>query len=118
MFTLDVHSEPDHLLLRVSGELDLHTKQLFRDRLTALMQQSRQTIIIDLSDLEFIDSSGLGALLSIVRVPEASRPRIVLSQPGGPVRRLLHTTRLDLLLGIHSSVKAALTAPSATGSTA
>jgi anti-sigma B factor antagonist len=118
LFTLDVHSETDHLLLRLGGELDLHGRLAFRERLAELTQQARQPVVLDLSDLKFIDSSGLGALLAIIHVPEACRPRIVLDHVDGPVGRLLQTTRLDLLLGVHPSVEAALAAAALAGSVA
>jgi anti-sigma B factor antagonist len=118
VFTLDVHSELDHLLLRVGGELDLHSRLAFGERLTELMQQTRQPVVLDLSDLKFIDSSGLGALLAIIRMPEACRPRFVLARSDGPVGRLLRITRLDHLLDLHPSVKAALAASTAVGSAA
>ena len=118
MFTLDVHYEPDHLLLRVGGELDLHSRPAFRERLTELTDQARKPVVLDLSDLKFIDSSGLGVLLAIIRVPEACRPRFVLARSDGPVGRLLRITRLDHLLDIHPSVKAALAASTAVGSAA
>ena len=108
MFTLDVHHDADYLLLRPRGDLDLHSCHLFRERLTDLMRESERPLVLDLSDLLFIDSSGLGALLTMLRVPEERRPRVVLSPADGPVRRLLRTTRLDMLLTIHPSLEAAL----------
>lgn len=118
MFTLEVHSESDHLLLRIGGELDLHSRTAFVEGLTELQRQTPHLIVLDLSDLKFVDSSGLGALLAILRVPEESRPRLVLTRCDGPVRRVLRTTRLDLLLGVHSSVEAALAQPASVGSAA
>jgi anti-sigma B factor antagonist len=108
LFTLDVHHDADYLLLRPRGELDLHSGHLFRERLTDLMREAALPLVLDLSDLQFIDSSGLGALLTILRVPEERRPRIVLSPANGPVGRLLRTTRLDLLLTVHPNLDAAL----------
>ena len=118
MFTLDVHADGTYMLLHVRGELDLHTCQLFRDRLTDLIRQSAQPIVIDLSDLLFIDSSGLGALLAIIRMPEDRRPRIVLSPANAQVNRLLRTTHLDVLLRVHPSVEAALSRGVPAGSAA
>jgi len=108
VFTLDVHHDSDHLLLRPRGELDLHSCQQFRDRLGDLVRQADRPIVLDLSDLQFIDSSGLGAMLTILRLPAERRPRVVLSASNGPVGRLLRTTRLDMLLTVHPSVQAAL----------
>jgi anti-sigma B factor antagonist len=118
LFTLDVRPETDHLLLRLGGELDLHSRLAFRERLAELTQEARQPVVLDLSDLKFIDSSGLGALLGIIRVPEARRPRLVLARSDGPVGRVLRTTRLDLLLRVHPNVEAALAASAVTRSAA
>jgi anti-anti-sigma factor len=108
VFTLDVHHDADYLLLSPRGELDLHSCHLFRDRLTDLMRQPDLPLVLDLSDLQFIDSSGLGALLILLRAPVERRPRVVLSPANGAVARLLRTTRFDMLLTIHPSVEAAL----------
>jgi anti-sigma B factor antagonist len=108
VFTLDVHHDADYLLLRPSGELDLHSCHLFRERLNELLREGGRPFVLDLSDLQFIDSSGLGALLTILRAPEERRPRIVLSPANRVVGRLLRTTRLDMLLTIYPSLDAAL----------
>ena len=118
LFTLDVHHDTDYRLLRPQGELDLHSCQLFRDRLTELMRGEGPRLVLDLSDLQFIDSSGLGALLTMLRVAEDRRPRIVLSPANGRVARLLRTTRLDLLFTIHLSIEAALAGSVPAGSAA
>jgi anti-sigma B factor antagonist len=108
VFTLDVHHDDRCRLLRPRGELDLHTCQLFRERLTDLVREEGPRLVLDLSDLDFIDSSGLAVILTLLRVAEDRRPRIVLSPSNGAVSRLLRTTRLDLLLPIHASIEAAV----------
>jgi anti-anti-sigma factor len=108
VFTLNVHHDADYSHLRLQGELDLHTCHLFRDRLTELVHGAQSLLVLDLTELQFIDSSGLGALLILLRVPEAQRPRIVLAPSNRPVARLLRTTRIDLLLTIHPSLESAL----------
>jgi anti-sigma B factor antagonist len=112
VLSLDVHHRGDHLLLCLNGELDLGNSYTFRDRLTEFSRQQLPTIV-DLTGLQFIDSSGLAALVATLRMPPAQRPRIVFSARVGPVYRVLRTTQLDRLLAISPSVDAALAVPSA-----
>lgn len=118
MLTLDVHHRADHLLLCLHGELDLESSPTFRDRLADLIENRRQPIVIDLSELRFVDSSGLAALVATLRLPEGQRPRVVLPSSDGAVSRVLRTTRLDTLLGVHLSVEAALAPPATARSAA
>src|SRR5712691_5824437 len=107
VLSLDVHHRGDYLLLCLNGELDLGNSRTFRDRLLEFSRQELPTIV-DLTELQFIDSSGLAALVAILRMPASQRPRIVLAATGGPVFRVLRTTQLDRLLAISSSIDAAL----------
>jgi anti-sigma B factor antagonist len=117
VLSLDVHHRGDHLLLRLNGELDLGNSCAFRARLIEFSRQDLPTIV-DLTELQFIDSSGLAALVAILRMPASQRPRIVLASTGGAVHRVLRTTQLDRLLPISTSIDAALAAPMAVGSVA
>jgi anti-sigma B factor antagonist len=110
VFTLDVDHRADHLLLRLGGELDLESSRAFRDQLTHLLREAQGPTLLDLSGLAFIDSSGLGALVAVLRMPEEERPRFVLTPANGPVNRVLRNTRLEAHLGIFPSIEAALTA--------
>jgi len=108
VLTLDLSQRAEHLVLAVRGELDLESSPPFRQRLAELTGHGQPPLLIDLSDLRFVDSSGLGALLATVRLPEERRPRIVVTATDHPVRRLLRTTRMDALLQVYPSVEAAL----------
>jgi anti-sigma B factor antagonist len=113
VLTLDIHQRADYILLRASGVLDLETSVTFQRRLAEFVQQDRRPVVVDLSGLQFLDSSGLGALVITLRLPEGRRPRIVLEPANRPVGRLLHAARMDQLLPIYPSVEAALAAPAA-----
>jgi anti-sigma B factor antagonist len=91
----DVVSEPQPgggTLLRLSGELDLVGEPVFEQ---ALADVAEQPIRIDLSELDFMDSTGLRALLTAARAREG----LTLSGPlRTPIRRLLELTQtLELL---------------------
>jgi anti-sigma B factor antagonist len=110
VLTLDVHQRTDCLLLCAEGELDVETTAAFRQRLSNLLSHESLPVVVDLSGLQFVDSSGLGALVVTLRLPETIRPRIVVEPTNGRIGRLLRTTRMDRLLPVYPSVEAAFAA--------
>lgn len=57
------HSDGEVLVLSVRGELDIATARILEERLRALLAERRQ-VALDLAELEFIDSTGLAALVA------------------------------------------------------
>ena len=82
----------DGARLAVSGELDLATADKFAARLRAL-SATGSTVLLDLSGVEFMDSSGLTALVAtIAEAREADRHIEVAPELGRQVTRLLEIT--------------------------
>jgi anti-anti-sigma factor len=84
-------------VLRLSGELDLATDE---DLLTAFRSVSNDgsEVILDLSELEFIDSTGIRAFMTIAK--EASPRGLVLRSPRRAVRKVIDLTRLEEAAGV------------------
>ncbi len=61
MLEIEVVESPGHTLCRPVGELDAYTVLAFREALGELAQ--RPKVVIDLSEVPFMDSAGLGALM-------------------------------------------------------
>jgi anti-sigma B factor antagonist len=91
---------------RPVGELDAFTVGGFRDQLTEL--RSSPALLIDLSDVPFMDSAGLGALIGgIRRVRDAGgNVGVVCSRPA--VLRLLRTTGFDRIVDVWPDTAEAL----------
>jgi anti-anti-sigma factor len=98
--------------LALAGELDLSTAASLCVRLDAARRAPRSRVLIDLTDLEFCDSSGLRALLHAAReiVASAGRLALVLESGDGPVGRLLAVCGLEEHLPVHRSHSDALAA--------
>ena len=76
-------------VLKLLGELDLSTVPLIRDELQAVLDRGPDTIVFDLSELQFMDSSGITLLVSV-----AQRAEVELRNPQPIVRRVLELTGL------------------------
>jgi anti-sigma B factor antagonist len=100
-------------IVRVGGELDLSTAaQLCRAIETATAAASAPRpprVIVDLTELTFSDSTGLGALVGAVREVRVLGGRAVLAvKPGSTLDRLLDLSGLGEFLRVEDSAEAAL----------
>ena len=94
-------------VLRLVGEVDAYTVGEFRDALAGI--EDVHWLIVDLSEVPFMDSAGLGALIGgIRRVGEAEGDVAVVSTTAG-LNRLLHTTGFDRIVSVTESLEEALT---------
>src|SRR4051794_33989063 len=72
----------------------------FREWVLAELQQGFKSITVDLSQTTFIDSSGLGALVSLHKAAAGRHGTLCLLNPQPPVQQILALTRLDRLFQI------------------
>ena len=81
--------------LRVSGDMDLHTTPPIEgEGLTALADPGITTLFIDLREVTFIDSTGIGTLVRLRVEAESHHKHLVLTAPSEPVLRVLTLTSL------------------------
>jgi anti-sigma B factor antagonist len=111
---LDIESEPFSItrsthgaveVVTLEGELDMSTAQEVAETLDELAA-ARNPIVVDLTALAFIDSSGIHALLR----PRPDEASIELVCPPGNVRRVLEVTKLEQVLPVHDTLDDALAA--------
>ena len=96
--------EPGTTTLRVAGEIDVATSPELRRELHRLLDDDARLIVVDLSGTTFIDSSGLGVLVGVLkRLREAERgDALVLAGLQEPVRKVFDITGLTDLFTIRS----------------
>lgn len=98
------------VIVRLAGELDLHSVPDVRKTLLALTDEQPERFVIDLSKVEFIDSTALGSLVEAKRLVESRGSSLYLAAPGVNVRRTLGISGLDGHLRVVESVEQALDA--------
>jgi anti-sigma B factor antagonist len=107
---VEEHEEAGVHVVDVHGELDLATAPRLAARLDRLRRPGPLRVLVDLTGLEFCDSTGLRALLGAAAEVRAAGGRLAISVADGPVLRLLELTGADEWLEIHPSTAAALAA--------
>lgn len=102
---LEIHIEQtdNYTLCRPSGEIDAYTVGSFREALTNLAESER--LVIDLSDVPFMDSAGLGALIGGIRKVREAEGAVAVSCDRPTLLRLLHTTGFDRIVPVTESLE-------------
>ena len=86
--------------VRCEGDLDIVTSEDVKRQLAALVETGSGTVTLDLRDVGFVDSSGLGALVAVHHYAEAKGSQLVVRSVPTHVRDLFSLTRLDNLLTV------------------
>lgn len=96
----------DWSVVAVTGDLDVLTAPRLRDRLSSLIDDSRHKLLVDLTGCDFIDSSGLSALVTAYKRAGSAGGELRLVCPPGNVRRLIEVVALDQVFSISDSLDA------------
>ena len=90
------------MVLRLAGELDLATSDQLRERVRTLLGHGSvlDKLVLDLAGLEFLDVTGLGALLETRRKLAAAGATLTLRRPRPMVVRMLSLLNLEEALHI------------------
>lgn len=94
-------------VLCVSGEIDIYTAPLFKQAVVNLVSDGNRDVIIDLSKVTFMDSSGFGTLLGATKRLRPMGGGLHLAAPNSTIQRMLRLTRLDTIMEIYDSSEAA-----------
>lgn len=94
-FRVDVRSQNRTAVVAVSGELDVASGPALEQELAKAKASDAQLVILDLRDLEFIDSTGLSILIKAHQQAEESGRRFAVVRGRAQVQRLLGLTGLE-----------------------
>ena len=79
----------------VAGELDLHTSPALRDHILGLIESGTALLAIDMTKVDFMDSSSLGALVACLKRLRERDGRLVLIGVTGSPKKVIGLTGLD-----------------------
>jgi anti-anti-sigma factor len=96
--TIEVGPEVETCLVHVSGELDIATAPALENELGRLLSSDLQSVILDLDELLFIDSTGLRCLLQVTRRSRADGDRLRMRGANPDVDRILRFTGIREVL--------------------
>ncbi len=90
-------------IFQPSGSLDATKSQAFREEITEIVEDGTQLVLIDLKNVTFMDSSGLGALVLAFKTLRAANSKLVLCSINEQIRILFELTGMDKVFEIFAN---------------
>ncbi len=106
---LETRDDGSVTIVTVTGDLVIGDAETnFKKTVTRLLEEGRVNLLVDLSAVGFLDSSGLGALVRALTNSQKEGGQTKLLNAGPQIRKLLQMTKLDSVFEIHEDMEAAL----------
>lgn len=96
------------VIVEPEGEIDLHSSPLLREQLAPCTAQERKQVILDLSAVTYVDSSGLAVFIETMQTIQGYRGKFVLCGLAESVAQIFNIARLDQVFTIVPDREAAL----------
>ena len=90
------------------GRLDMASAPAFRERVKQLVEGGSHHLVVDLGEVSFVDSSGLGAVIGGLKVTRQFGGDLRIARPNQQVRLVLELTSLNRLLQPYDTLEEAL----------
>jgi anti-sigma B factor antagonist len=97
---MNIQSQGNVLVVTGITELNATNASGFRDQIRAELVETRNSIDIDLSKVQFVDSAGLGALVALRKTAAERNGKVRLVNPAPHVQQVLELTRLHRVFEI------------------
>lgn len=95
-------------VVRFTGRLDFTSVTHARDQFASAIADGNPKLVVDLSDVSFVDSAGLGSLIGGMRAARQAGGDLRIASPSEQSRMLLSLTSLDQVLKIHAHIEEAV----------
>jgi anti-sigma B factor antagonist len=95
-------------VLPLKGEIDLHVSPTVAASLNAMIEKKPGRLVVDLSEVTYIDSAGLAALIEAMQKVKAYGGKFLLAGLQETVRSIFEISRLDQVFQIFADVNGAL----------
>jgi anti-sigma B factor antagonist len=105
----EIERQNGAVVIHLVGELDLYNAPEVRAALLEICAEQPERMVIDLAQVEFVDSTALAVLIE-ARAKLDNRDSFLIASPGLETHRALTISGLDRHLAVHESVESALSA--------
>ena len=95
-------------IIYVTGDVDLHRSTELQNELMEVLKKKPEAVIVDLSGVPYMDSSGVASLVKLLSRTRKSGTELKLVAPTVKVRSIFEITRLDSVFTIADSLDEAL----------
>ncbi len=103
-------------VLDVIGEIDIYTTPQFKEAVSAAIDENKPKIVINMTQVTYMDSSGFGTLLSATKRLRPLDGALYLTGCNDSIQRMLQITRLNTIFGVYATEDEALAAATSVSS--
>jgi len=107
-FSVSSEVTDENVVVTVTGELDLYTAPRFREALVPLLVSGPPEVVIDLSGVDFIDSSGIGVMVGALKRLRVHGGRLTLRGVSTTTRRALELVGLTRFMNVEDADQTAV----------
>ncbi|HKJ98552.1 MAG TPA: STAS domain-containing protein [Desulfotignum sp.] len=103
-FDIKTTEKKNTALVQVQGDVDMYTSPSLRDILTRLFKKNVNAVVVDMTKVSFMDSSGIATLVEGLQWSRKQNRQFILAGLGDTVYNALSLTKLDNVFTIHENV--------------
>ena len=104
----EVLTQGDATILKLAGEIDMNHSQTVHSTVREVLEPKPAKFVIDLSEVTYIDSSGVSTLVNALRIVRAYGGKLGLVVTAPRVLSVMQITKLDQFFEIHATLQEAL----------
>ncbi|MQY04894.1 STAS domain-containing protein [Actinomadura macrotermitis] len=98
----------EHTIVALTGDIDVHSSQRLRELLIELVGAGSRRLVVDLDQVTFLDSTGLGVFVGIFHRLRAGNGTLAIAGGAPRVREVFHVTQLTRIFPLHETVEDAV----------
>lgn len=106
--SLNSHTEEAFDVIEVGGEIDVYTAPKLREALVDAVESGHKKLIVDVEQVDFLDSTGLGVLVGTLKRVRAEDGSLDIVCTHERLLKIFEITGLDKVFGLHTTVGEAI----------
>ncbi|MDX9702008.1 MAG: STAS domain-containing protein [Candidatus Auribacterota bacterium] len=105
---IQIKEQGDIVIFQIEGEIDLYNSPGLRQQLTSRINKGSKKILVDFSNVKYIDSSGLATLIEGLQKMNRQKGRMMLCCLNQSIMDIFEVARLDDVFNIYNTAEEAL----------
>jgi anti-sigma B factor antagonist len=105
---LKIRKNESNYIIDVNGEMDLYNSYKLKELVMKMLEKKVEHFIINLENVDYIDSSGIGALIYICSTIKKLGHRLIITNIHGSVKKVIELTKLMGYFPIANSIEEAI----------
>ncbi|HOZ71401.1 MAG TPA: anti-sigma factor antagonist [Spirochaetia bacterium] len=105
---LKIRKNGNNYIIDVNGEMDLYNSYKLKELVMKMLEKKVERFIINLENVDYIDSSGIGALIYICSTIKKMSLKLIITNIHGSVKKVIELTKLMGYFPITNSIEEAI----------